>query len=475
MKYILEKNILLCGYKNLPFAYFDVSNGRTSFTDREKYALILDCDGKTEISPEEQPREIREYFEELVERKIIRPASDSEELEDYQKYRFFDNRFKEEVHFSVTGDCNYRCKHCFMSAPDAKFGIPTTEELFDWIDQMADCGIRKAGITGGEPLVRKDFLQLIRHMQEKGIVITTIYTNGALVNEKLLDGLDALNTRPAFQISFDGVGWHDWLRGIPGAEQKVYDAITLLKKRGFRVACTMVVHKNNADTIRESANKLAELGCSSLKLGRATDLGCWSKQGDYSLSAAECRQIYLDYIDKYVEDGFPITLAEAGEFTFDKQENKAIVGMDKGWNIVGKDDEKCMGASLCGVVRTGMYLSPEGKVLPCMSMIDTPIAEKFSSLREKSLHDILNEGYYIECSSCVVKDLTEHNKKCKDCEYIGNCFGGCRAVAVQTGTMDYLAIDEETCQFFLDGWYDKFKAKCDEINKKIGAVKDAQL
>ena len=88
-------------------------------------------------------------------------------LRQEQKYRLFPCHYMEKVHWSITGKCNYRCRHCFMSAPTAKYGELDTGVILDIIDQMADCGI----------------------------------TN----------------------ISFEGVGWHDWLRGIEGAEKIAVD------------------------------------------------------------------------------------------------------------------------------------------------------------------------------------------------------------------------------------------------------------
>lgn len=68
-----------------------------------------------------------------------------------------------------------------------------------------------------------------------GIRITTIYSNGKLVTEELLDKLEERGIYPEFNMSYDGVdGWHDWLRGIDGAGQIAEEAFLRRKKRGFR-------------------------------------------------------------------------------------------------------------------------------------------------------------------------------------------------------------------------------------------------
>jgi MoaA/NifB/PqqE/SkfB family radical SAM enzyme len=53
-----------------------------------------------------------------------------------QEYRFFKARFKERVQWSITGKCNYCCKHCFLSAPEVVQGEPTWDELLRSIGRL---------------------------------------------------------------------------------------------------------------------------------------------------------------------------------------------------------------------------------------------------------------------------------------------------------------------------------------------------
>lgn len=71
----------------------------------------------------------------------------------------------------------------------------------------------QVSLTGGEALTRRDFFEIVDALLEHGIVITLIYSNGALVNENVLKEFENRKIWPGFNISFDGVeGWHDWLR-----------------------------------------------------------------------------------------------------------------------------------------------------------------------------------------------------------------------------------------------------------------------
>ena len=201
------------------------------------------------------------------------------------------------MHWSITGKCNYSCKHCLVSAPHAKFGHPTTEQLLNLVEQMAACGIGAVSVTGGEPLIRSDFWQIVDALRQHGIALGMIFTNGYLVNDALLDGLEARGMHPGFQMSYDGVGWHDWLRGFEGAEAAVDRAFRLLQARGFQVDAAMCLHRGNAHTIRESVLHLASLGVGSLKINRIQELGEWEAASEeVALSEDESLQLYLDYI-----------------------------------------------------------------------------------------------------------------------------------------------------------------------------------
>lgn len=190
MYYLLNKQYQLVGYKKLPFAIHDLRKSKTEFLNREQFGIIYHCDGQHDFAQEELSESGKQFLDTLIKRDFVTPSEEPCKPRPYQEYVYYDNRFKEAVHWSVTGMCNYRCKHCFMSAPDAKFGHPSKEQCLDLIRQMEQCGIKSVSITGGEPLVRDDFMELVAALTKHYVRITSILTNGALVNNALLDELE---------------------------------------------------------------------------------------------------------------------------------------------------------------------------------------------------------------------------------------------------------------------------------------------
>ncbi len=111
--------------------------------------------------------------------------------------------FKESVQWSITGRCNYRCRHCFMSAPHAAQGEPDWSELMAMLDAFCRCGIRNISLTGGEPMFRRNFWQLVDEILRRGINITTLYSNGLLITDVFLDELQKRHIRPCVRRSAD--------------------------------------------------------------------------------------------------------------------------------------------------------------------------------------------------------------------------------------------------------------------------------
>ena len=410
------------------------------------------CNGRFEATSPVFMGRSKQYLAELDRLDLLEYLDEPGHLEPEQEYRLFDNRYLEAVHWSITGRCNYRCRHCYMRAPHAVLPQPSLEECLRIADQIADCGIMNVSLTGGEPLVRRDFLQIVDRILERGMRIPLIMTNGALVDEALLDELDARDCRPEFNMSFDGPReQHDWLRGVDGAYDSVCRSLALCRDRGFPTGAELVLHKGNVHTLRESVRTLGGLGVRSLKVNRLACVGEGEAIADRALSAEEEYEAYLDYIPHYFEDGMPVAhlmlsalfLASDGKFEVTA--------------VKHDEDEDCADALVCTSARTTMYLGPDGRILPCIPMSQTDGAsERFPSVGETELSQALSESTYLSFIRTTLGEYLEHNPGCASCEYKNRCGGGCRGrAAIANGGSDLLARDPDVCLLFRGGYYDR--------------------
>ena len=171
--------------------------------------------------------------------------------------------------FSITGKCNYNCLHCSVNAPEAPLGEFSFERIEELLDEMKDCGLKNIVLIGGEPLVRRDFMQIVDAILQRGMFVVQIFTNGSLVNDALLDELDKRNISPTFMISFDGVGYHDIMRGVA-------DCVPSCRKRPVerQEICSAMIRRCaislSTVSLRSSGKRYGEARQSGLRICR-----CW--------------------------------------------------------------------------------------------------------------------------------------------------------------------------------------------------------
>ena len=92
----------------------------------------------------------------------------------------------------VTERCNLGCAHCYINIPAGDQGAHKRElkkaEIFGILDQIVDQGCLWLLLTGGEPFVRPDFLDIYTYAKKKGLLVT-LFTNGTTISTRIADHL----------------------------------------------------------------------------------------------------------------------------------------------------------------------------------------------------------------------------------------------------------------------------------------------
>lgn len=447
--YVLKEEYELQSWQNEVFVLFSSKDHNRLFLTKEEYTVINMCDGTVDFSSWILPNRYKEITRLLLEQGILFAAGEKRASRQISS-RVYDAPYISQAQWSITGNCNYRCRHCYMSAPEGRYGELSFEECLDIISQLKECGIDKVSLTGGEPLVRKDFLAILDALQRQEIIVSEIYTNGALVNQSLLQELEKRNMTPEFSISFDGKGHHDWMRGIDGAEEKAVRAFELLRSYGFQTTAEMCVHRKNINSIRDTVLLLAGLGVRAIKITPASPSGLWKENGrDEMIPLKDLFDAYLEYIPQYFKDGAPMSIMLGGFFACEKGSKKYKVP-----SIKFDNTENCKDVPLCMSARENLYIAADAKVLPCISMTGMEVQENFPSLKKTSLRNILKESYYWKMVSSTVGELLKQNEECRSCPYRYQCGGGCRAGALMSDG-SYFGKDKTTCFIFQEGYPEK--------------------
>ena len=146
--------------------------------------------------------------------------------------------------FILTHRCNFRCAYCDI--PDAAGDEMSTAEFCRAIDELAAIGLARASFSGGEALLRRDAVAIIRHAHARGL--TTSLNSNAWLTESRLDDLDG--ALDMLVISLDGTeDTHDLVRGRRGSFARVMKVLDAARARGIATATITVLSHQNLDVV----------------------------------------------------------------------------------------------------------------------------------------------------------------------------------------------------------------------------------
>ncbi|HUW22030.1 MAG TPA: radical SAM protein [Candidatus Bathyarchaeia archaeon] len=168
----------------------------------------------------------------------------------YEKIMKFDEKLKRgesiaiiQLQYNYT--CNFRCQHCSIKTMQGKqnkrsLTISDVKNLFQQADEL---GLARVTITGGEPLVFKDFDELVAAINPQKFYINSD-TNGWFLDEKKARHLKSIGV-DRVQLSIDSLNAeeHDAFRRMPGAHARAVKSIDAALKAGLGIFIQTVVWK----------------------------------------------------------------------------------------------------------------------------------------------------------------------------------------------------------------------------------------
>ncbi len=146
--------------------------------------------------------------------------------------------------WQITKKCNYHCPFCLSGDQDQEELSLT--EIKSIVDILADANLVRIDFTGGEPLLRQDFCEILDYASNKNIE-TLVTSNGSVWNKKIFQKL--LETNTLLLISLDGdEKIHDKSRG-KGAYSRAIENIKLYREAGIPIRINFLIRKDNLDKI----------------------------------------------------------------------------------------------------------------------------------------------------------------------------------------------------------------------------------
>jgi len=211
------------------------------------------------------------------------------------------------VVWNMTRRCNLKCMHCYSASADMEYPDElTTDEGKTLIEDLAAFGAPVILFSGGEPLMRRDLLELAQYAADKGMR-AVISTNGTLITKDIAAQLRKINLSYV-GVSLDGLEkTHDRFRGAKGAFAKAMEGIRNCREAGIKVGIRFTVNKRNLTDVPAMFDLLKQEKIERLCFYHLVYTGRGSKLRDEDLTHEETRAL-LDLIaartKKMFEEGF---------------------------------------------------------------------------------------------------------------------------------------------------------------------------
>lgn len=236
------------------------------------------------------------------------------------------------VCLKITEKCNFNCPHCVSSSSSKSFGGLPISDIKKMLQTLRAHRVPKINFSGGEPFIRKDFMDILEYASELGFE-TRITSNGSFINKEKAEYLKAKNI--PVEISLDGTeDVNDVLRG-KGTYRVATRAIKLLKQNHANVTINCTIQKVNYQKLGGIVRLAEDMAVEKIHFifvrpqGRAKDLD------DVCLDSSE-REFVYEQIEQFKrETNLSLGLLDLA------RDAKTFVLIEANGDVVsqGKDEE----------------------------------------------------------------------------------------------------------------------------------------
>jgi len=340
------------------------------------------------------------------------------------------------VVWNATKTCNLECVHCYADARSRKFdGELTTDEAKAMIDDLAAFKVPALLISGGEPFVRPDILDLAEYATTHGVRVT-FSTNGTLIDEKRARRIADLGVAYV-GISVDGnEERHDRMRVRQGAFRDALRGIRNCRDAGIRVGVRFTVTQDNVAEIDSVFQLVEDEGIGRLCLYHLVYSGRGSYLSGIDLEAPQKRTLMNKMIAKVEQwngEGRNIEV-----MTVDNHADAPYIYLQLLQSDPARAAEALALISNNGGNRSGIAIG-------CIDSFGVVHPDQFTtnhalgSIRERPFSEIWSDSR-VELLDGLRKRKSLLKGRCATCRWLSMCNGNFRARA-EAATGDYWESD----------------------------------
>lgn len=309
--------------------------------------------------------------------------------------------------WEITLQCCFSCKYCGSKAGRSRENELTAEECLNLADQLAELGVRRISMIGGEVFMRKDWDIIAKRIFDHNIALNII-TNGFVFTEEILSKLKTVSVE-SVSVSIDGTEEiHDKYR-MPGSFKRAVNAVRVLSDAGIPVSVISTLNSENVKVLPSLLDSLMKYPIFAWQLQACSPMGNAADNGiDFRFDFNEVIEFVWDNMNKVpfimgIADNIGYFTPKEGSIRGNKSGKAFFRGCRAGLSAIGIDSI--------------------GNIRGCESMYDECFNE--GNIREKSLREIWEnpDGFAYN------RQYTRHllTGKCATCSLGDYCGGGCRS------------------------------------------------
>lgn len=166
------------------------------------------------------------------------------------------------IAWEVTRACAFACVHCRADAQHTRDPRElTTQEGFALLDRFKEFGSPIVVFTGGDPMMRRDLFDLIRHATQLGLRASLTPTATALpTTERLQQAMEAGVRRIALSLDAPRPAIHDAFRQVPGSWERTMQILRNAQAVGLSAQINTTVTHHNVHLLPEMVQFVQEVG-----------------------------------------------------------------------------------------------------------------------------------------------------------------------------------------------------------------------
>lgn len=304
----------------------------------------------------------------------------------------------------LTSRCNERCLHCYIPH-ECKDGSITSELFYSTLDQLKELGCWHLTLSGGEPMLHRNFKQFLKTAKEQGFYVTVL-TNLTLLDDEIVEIMGEGN-KTSVQVSLYSMNpdHHDETTQLPGSHAKTIAAIEKLHANNIpmQISCpTMKENKNDFGDVMRWAH--------DHKIRAVTDYMIMAEYNhntsnlSHRLTPKECGEVIRDILNEDADYAGRVLSPD-----FATQAERYANDLD---------------AALCGVGISSCCMVSNGNIYPCAGWQDyicgnlneqsldyiwndSPKMNELRSLRRRDMETCIDCDKQAFCSPCMVRNANE--------------------------------------------------------------------